>query len=419
MLESRAAGAAPLAPVKDIIAAGGGARVKIGHIDGFSGVYALASESQQSGLQAAVDAANKKNSRIQWEIVRGDDANQPAIGSNAAKRLISQEKVDVLTGCLSSGVGLAVSAIAEENGVFFLAIGTHDTNITGPKANRVTFRATCSNAMLASAVGPALLKKGKKWYFITADYAFGNDAHDRFLKILQAAGGQEMGNDRHPLGQTDYSSYMTKARNTDADVLVFCNYGPDTINATNAAIGLGLQKKMHFGGILCGNDVAVGMHTEDLIGSLWGYVWGPEAGGARTEAIYQIIKSRAKGLPPNWRQYLGLIAGEQIIDRLNAAGTTDTESIVRAFEGHHYDAGKKQQNYWRQCDHQAVQQTYAGEIVPKNKRRSADEYFVIASSVGGDFAAGTCANPDSTKAAAIISSQKVPARADYTAVKLK
>jgi branched-chain amino acid transport system substrate-binding protein len=419
LLESRAAGAAPLAPVKDIIAAGGGARVKIGHIDGFSGVYALASESQQSGLQAAVDAANKKNSRIQWEIVRGDDANQPAIGSNEAKRLISQEKVDVLTGCLSSGVGLAVSAIAEENGVFFLAIGTHDTNITGPKANRVTFRATCSNAMLASAVGPALLKKGKKWYFITADYAFGNDAHDRFLKILQAAGGQEMGNDRHPLGQTDYSSYMTKARNTDADVLVFCNYGPDTINATNAAIGLGLQKKMHFGGILCGNDVAVGMHTEDLIGSLWGYVWGPEAGGARTEAIYQIIKSRAKGLPPNWRQYLGLIAGEQIIDRLNAAGTTDTESIVRAFEGHHYDAGKKQQNYWRQCDHQAVQQTYAGEIVPKNKRRSADEYFVIASSVGGDFAAGTCANPDSTKAAAIISSQKVPARADYTAVKLK
>ena len=88
-------------------------------------------------------------------LVRGDDANQPAIGSNEAKRLISQEKVDVLAGCLSSGVGLAVSAIAEENGVFFLAIGTHDTNITGPKANRVTFRATCSNAMLANAVGPA------------------------------------------------------------------------------------------------------------------------------------------------------------------------------------------------------------------------------------------------------------------------
>jgi branched-chain amino acid transport system substrate-binding protein len=421
LLETRPAGALPLAPAKDTIAAGGGVTIKIGHIDGFSGVYAAASESQQAGLQAAVDAANKKNSRIQWQIVRGDDASQPAIGSNEAKRLISQQKVDVIVGCLSSGVGLAVSAICEENNVFFLAIGTHDTNITGPKANRVCFRATCSNQMLANAVGPALVKKGKRWYFITADYAFGNDAHDRLLKILQATGGQEVGNDRHPLGQTDYSSYMTKARNTDADVLVFCNYGPDTQNATKAAVGLGLNKKMQFGGILCGNEVAVGMPVDDMVGSLWGSVWGPEAGGARTAAIYDIVKARSKGqeFPPNWRVYLGLIGGEQIIDRIEAAGTTDTESLVKAFEGHHYDAGKQQMNYWRKCDHQAVQQTYAGVIAAKNKRRSAEEYFTIASTVGGDFAAGPCSNPDSMKAEAIITSQKIGPRADYTPVKLK
>jgi branched-chain amino acid transport system substrate-binding protein len=418
LLETRVAGAAPLAPARDVIAAGGGATVKIGHIDGFSGVYAAASESQQTGLQLAVDEANRKNSRVQFQIARGDDTSAPAVGSNEAKRLISQEKVDVLTGCLSSGVGLAVSAIAEENGVFFLAIGTHDTNITGPKANKVTFRATCSNAMLANAVGPALVKKGKRWYFITADYAFGNDAHDRFSKILLAAGGQEAGNDRHPLGQTDYSSYMTKARNTDADVLVFCNYGPDTQNATKAAVGLGLNKKMTFGGILCGNEVAVGMPVDDIVGSLWGYVWGPEAGGATTMQTYNKLKPLAKGFPPNWRQYLGYIAGQQIIDRLNAAGTTDTAKLVSAFEGHHYDAGKKTPNYWRACDHQAVQQTYAGEIVAKSKRRSETEFFNIASTVGGDFAAETCANPDSTKAAAIFASEKIPDRSDYTAVSL-
>jgi branched-chain amino acid transport system substrate-binding protein len=419
MLESRAADAAPLLPVRDVIAAGGGARVKIGHIDGFSGVYAAASESQQTGLQLAVDEANKKNSRITFEIARGDDTNQPAIGSTEAKRLISQEKVDVLTGCLSSAVGLAVSSIAEENGVFFLAIGTHDTNITGPKAHKVTFRTTCSNAMLASALGPALLKKGKKWYFITADYAFGNDAHERLAKILLANGGSEAGIDRHPLGQTDYSSYMTKARNTDADVLVFCNYGPDTQNAVKAAVGLGLNKKMTFGGILCGNEVAIGMPVDDITGSLWGYVWGPEAGGATTEQTYNKLKPLAKGFPPNWRQYLGYIAGQQLIDRMTAAGTTDTAKLISAFEGHHYDAGKKQPNYWRACDHQAIQQSYAGEIVPKSKRRSETEFFVIASSVGGDFAAGSCSNPDSTKASAIFASEQVEARSDYTAVKLR
>jgi branched-chain amino acid transport system substrate-binding protein len=419
LLETRVAGASALAPPRDTIAAGGGATIKFGHVDGFSGVYAAASQSQQDGLQLAVDEANKKNSRVQFTILRGDDTAQPAVGSNEAKRLISQEKVDVLMGCLSSGVGLAVSAICEENGVFFLAIGTHDTNITGPKANKVTFRTTCSNAMLANAVGPALLKKGKKWYFITADYAFGNDAHDRLAKILIAAGGQEAGNDRHPLGQTDYSSYMTKARNTDADVLVFCNYGPDAQNATKAAVGLGLNKKMTFGGILCGNEVAIGMPVDDITGSLWGYVWGPEAGGPTTLAIYNKLKPLAKDYPTNWRQYLGYISGLQMIDRIMAAGTTDTAKLIDAFAGHHFDGGKKTPSYWRACDHQNVQQTYAGEIVAKSKRRSENEFFNIASAVGGEFAAESCSNPDSTKAAAIFASQTIVARSDYTPVSTK
>ena len=418
LLETRVAGAAPLAPPRDTIAAGGTVRLKIGHIDGFSGVYAAASAAQQAGLALAILEANKKNSRVQWEVMLGDDTSQPAIGTTEAKRLISQEKVDLLTGCLSSGVGLAVSATAEENGVFFLAIGTHDTNITGPKANKVTFRTTCSNAMLANAVGPALVKKGKKWYFITADYAFGNDAHDRLQKILLAAGGQEMGNDRHPLGQTDYSSYMTRARNTDADVLVFCNYGPDTQNATKAAVGLGLQKKMQFGGILCGNEVAVGMPVDDLAGSLWGSVWGPEAGGATTAAMYAKLKPLAHGFPMNWRIYLGYISGQQLVDRVMAAGTTDTASIVKAFEGHHFDGAKKSPSYWRECDHQNVQETYSAAIVPKAKRRSPDEYFIINSAVGGEFAAESCSTPDSMKATAIFTSEKIPARDGYTVLKV-
>jgi beta-galactosidase/beta-glucuronidase len=148
-------------------------------------------------------------------------------------------------------------------------------------------------------------------------------------------------------------------------------------------------------------------------------VWGPEAGGATTQSIYNKLKPLAKDFPPNWRQYLGYIAGQQLNDRILAAGSTDTSKLIAAFEGHHYDAGKKTPNYWRACDHQAVQQTYAGEIVEKSKRRSETEFFNIAYTVGGDFAAETCANPDSTKAAGIFASQTVPARSDYTAVTTK
>lgn len=420
LLETRPAGAMPLLPPKDIIAAGGGATVKIGHLDSFSGVYAAAGASQQTGLEAVVDDWNKKNSRVRFEIIKGDDNTKPAVGSTEAKRLITQEKVDVITGGLSSAVGLAVSATCEENNVFFLAIGTHDTNITGPKANRVCFRQTCTNAMIASAVAPALLKKGKRWYFLVADYAFGTDGYARCKKILLANGGQEAGSDLHPLGATDYSAYLTRARNTNADVLFFSNYGPDCQNATKQAVALGLQKRMTFGGILCGNEVAVGMPVEDIVGSLWGYIWGPEAepGNAKAAALYQELKTRAVGFPTNWRQYLGYMAGANLIACINGAGTTDTEKLIEAFEGHKYDALKPGGAYFRKCDHQAIQETYAGEIVAKNKRPSEQEYFKIASAVGGEFAAGPCSNPDSEAAEKIITTQKIGPRADYTPVKV-
>lgn len=419
LLETRRAGAAPLPPAKEVIAAGGGVTVKIGHVDSFSGVYAAAGSSQQTGLEAALELAMKKNNRIKYAILKGDDAGKPATGVNEAKRLVLQSNVDVLCGGLSSAVGLAVSATAEELGTLFVAIGTHDTNITGKLVNRVCFRTTASLQMLANATCPSLLTYGKKWYFIVADYAFGTDGRDRFKKILLAHGGEVSGEDLHPLGATEYSSYMTKASNSDADVMVFCNYGPDTQNSVKAFVEKGLHHKMKVGGILCGNEVAVGMPTEEIVGSLWGYIWGPDAGGVRTTFIYDQIAPRAKDFPPNWRQYLGFITGEQLVDRLGAAGTTDTETLVRSFEGHHYDCGKPQPAYWRACDHEAVQETYAGILLPRNKRKTATEYFAIHDRVGGDFAAGPCSSPDSMAAHAVISSQKVPAREGYTALNLK
>jgi hypothetical protein len=65
-----------------------------------------------------------------------------------------------------------------------------------------------------------------------------------------------------------------------------------------------------------------------------------------------------------------------------------------------------------------VQQTYAAAILPKVRRPGPDQYFGVISSVGGDFAAESCANPDSTAATTIFNSEKIPVRADYTVLKV-
>jgi hypothetical protein len=103
--ETRAAGAAPLGP-RDTIAAGAARRSKSVTSTRSRASTRRHPSRSRPACRLAVDEANRKNSRVQFAIVRGDDTNQPAVGSNEAKRLISQEKVDVLAGCLSSASDL-------------------------------------------------------------------------------------------------------------------------------------------------------------------------------------------------------------------------------------------------------------------------------------------------------------------------
>jgi hypothetical protein len=63
-----------------------------------------------------------------------------------------------------------------------------------------------------------------------------------------------------------------------------------------------------------------------------------------------------------------------------------------------------------------VQETYAGRIVERSRRRSPDEFFEISSTIDGDTAAGNCENPDSKAAEAIIAAEQVPPRSDYTPI---
>jgi hypothetical protein len=112
------------------------------------------------------------------------------------------------------------------------------------------------------------------------------------------------------------------------------------------------------------------------------------------------------------------MAVRNVVDRMHACGTTDTAALVKVFEGYRYDAAKAQPGIFRACDHQAAQETYCAEMLPRAKRRAPDEYFRIVSAVGGEFAAGPCDDADSGRAASIIASEQVVPREGYAAVRL-
>lgn len=412
---SLALGGAALLP-RAARAQGARSTIRIGYLDSLSGPFAVGGIPQLNGARLALADANRRG-RARYELVVADDNTKPAVGLTEARRLVEVERVDVLVGGASSAVGNAVSAYAENAGILYIAVGTHDTAMTGAKANRVCFRQTCSLAMLSTALGAELVRRAKRWYFLVADYAFGTDARDRLQTILLAHGGSIAGMDLHPIGTSDFSPYMVKARSSDADAFLLLNGGTDTQNAATAFVQFGLQHRMLAAGVTGENELAAGFPSEELAGSLWGYVWGPDAGG-RAAALHTRLVAAASGFPPNWRQYLGFMAVTNVTERIEASGTTDTDTLVRAFENYRYDAAKSQPGLFRACDHQALQETYCAEMLPRAKRRTPEEYFRIVSADGGEFAAGSCANPDSAKAAAIIGAEKVPQRQNYEPVRV-
>ena len=115
------------------------------------------------------------------------------------------------------------------------------------------------------------------------------------------------------------------------------------------------------------------------------------------------------------RHYFGYICTMQMIDRMQAAGTTKAEALVKAFHEHSFDASKENKATWRGCDHQCVQDDYAGSIVSRKRRAKTGFMFDVVAQVSGTAGPGSCGDGDPAAATAAMSSQKIVERTGYEA----
>jgi branched-chain amino acid transport system substrate-binding protein len=85
-------------------------------------------------------------------------------------------------------------------------------------------------------LGKAVVAQGgKKWFFLTADYAFGHDLEKQAMEAVKAVGGEVVGAVRHPLGTADYASFLLQAQASGADIVGIANAGDDTITSMKQA----------------------------------------------------------------------------------------------------------------------------------------------------------------------------------------
>jgi branched-chain amino acid transport system substrate-binding protein len=408
---SAAAAASAVAAPRFTLAAGTAATVKIGFLESYSGVFSDLGGVHKLGAQLALADANASG-RVKFEFVYGDDASNPAAAGTEARRLISQEGVDVLFGGTSSANGLALNPLTLDAGIFNLSLGPQDSSITGAKASKTTYRFGPNVRMLLQPVLRRALALGKKWYFIQADYALGKDAYAQMSDALHRAGGTEIGKDVVKLGTSDFSSVLTKVRNSDADVLVLCNSGLDAANTAKQWVDFGLNKKMHLTGISLEDIYYKALPLDAVVGATFPVLWAPTVSPAAAK-LAKRLRAGISG-PIGGRHYLGYMAAWSLMERIKAAGSTKADKLFAAFENYSFDAAKNTRSTYRGCDHQCIQDVYAGSTVSSAKFAKTQFMYDIVGEVPASESDGTCDSPWAKAAAANMASQKIGDRPGYT-----
>lgn len=216
--------------------------VKLGVLNDRSGIYSdVTGEGSVVAAQMAVDDFKPADKGITVEIISADHQNKPDVASNIARQWYDQDGVDVILDVPASSTGLAVSDITREKNKIFLNSGSGTSDLTGKACSPNTIHWTYDTWQLAHGTASAMVANGgKTWFFVTADYAFGQALERDATEMIKAAGGEVLGSVRHPFPGSDFSSFLLQAQSSGANVIAFANAGGDTVNSIKQAAEFGI-----------------------------------------------------------------------------------------------------------------------------------------------------------------------------------
>ena len=219
--------------------------VKIGVLNDMSGLYAdiTGPGSVVAAKMAVEDYLKSSKSSLKIEIVSADHQNKADIGSNIARQWYDTGKVDMIIDVPTSSVALAISQVSREKGKIHVNTGAATADLTGKACSPNTIHWLYDTWMLANGTGKAVVQHGgSSWFFLTADYAFGQALERDTEAVVLKNGGKVLGKVRHPLATQDFSSFLLQAQASKAKVIGLANAGGDTTNAIKQAYEFGIVK---------------------------------------------------------------------------------------------------------------------------------------------------------------------------------
>ena len=304
--------------------------VKIGILNDQSGVYAdITGQGSVTAARLAVEDFGGTVLGAPIEIVSADHQNKPDIGSSIAREWYDAEGVDAIMDLTTSSVALAVQGLSRDKEKITISTGAGTTELTGAQCSPYGFHWAYNTRALSQGTAGSLVEGGDDtWFFVTADYAFGDSLQSEATKVVEEKGGSVAGSVRHPLATTDFSSFMLQAQSSGAKVVGLANAGLDTANAIKSAGEFGLtQSGQKLAGLLftltevegLGPDVAQGLNLTE------GWYWDQSD---ENREFAERFRAEHGGMP-NSLQVGTYSAVLQYLKAIEAAGTDATKPVAQ------------------------------------------------------------------------------------------
>ncbi len=225
--------------------------LRIGVLTDISGVYAdISGKGAVEAVKMAVEDFGGKMFGKNIEVVSADHQNKADVGAAKAREWYDGG-VDMINDLANSGVALAVAGVAKEKKRHAIVNNASNVGVTNAQCSPYTVHYAYDAYSLAHGTGKTIAEGGgDTWFFLTVDFAFGIGLEQQVGDVVRANKGRVVGAARHPLGTTDFSSYVLQAQASKAKIIGLASTGNDTINAIKAANEFGVTKNQKLAALL-------------------------------------------------------------------------------------------------------------------------------------------------------------------------
>jgi branched-chain amino acid transport system substrate-binding protein len=342
--------------------------IKVGELNSYK-VFPAFLEPYKKGMELAVEEINGSGGVLgrKLELVIRDDGGNPGDAVRVAEELIAREQVKVLMGTFASHVGLAVSNLAAQRKVLFVASEPLTDKIVWDNGNRYTFRLRPSTYMQTAMLIPEAAKlKKKRWAIVSPNYEYGQSATRWFKELLSKAqpGVEFVAEQAPPLGKIDAGAVAQALADARPDAIFSSLFGPDLARFVREGNTRGLfNDRVVFN--LLGGEPEYLDPLKDEAPQGW-YVTGYPWDQIRTPEHKRFLDAYQK----RWKDYprLGSVVGYSalyaVANAIRKAKSTDTEALIAALRGMEM-ATPFGPIVWRPLDHQSTMGAYVGRLAVK------------------------------------------------------